>query len=433
MPDNKPNNPNKPPEENWLVSFGRSLGDATGLNDLFAKDPNLEKKLTHEQIHRDRFAYEEFKVNQNIKEVQDANKEEIQKQSEASAKRAEQADISSGYDKLSGLNVQPTDKRSVANQELRDIFDPGVVSLVNTEMDIGPVIPVSDISVPEAGDGTVQNNFNIHVTAPEKIQTKILQSNVNSIIKNALPTLTGSPEIIKKNLYQSYQNTFAPITNQYTEITKNEFFNTTQNNPTLQNVTFESAMGQYQNGQSIPGLILSDMKSDDVGFSMTTGDNNFTNVEKTKYMETNKTIQSTPNYNINNSSTILNNEYYNNITNQSNSFVGGDNSIQNIMSNTENNIDYVSHASKHMALEQKMLEFDQSIATAERRKNTNLQMRIDDTIEASTEKSFNDINAGLQSPSSGRGLPLSNITETTDQIYFLSNANNPPIWRVVAG
>lgn len=331
------------------------------------------------------------------------------------------------------LDNKPTDKRSVANQELRDIFDPGVVSLVNTEMDIASVIPVSDISVPEAGDGTVQNNFNIHVTAPEKIETKILQSNVNSIIKNALPTLTGSPEIIKKNLYQSYQNTFAPITNQYTEITKNEFFNTTQNNPTLQNVTFESAMGQYQNGQSIPGLILSDMKSDDVGFSMTTGDNNFTNVEKTKYMETNKTIQSTPNYNINNSSTILNNEYYNNITNQSNSFVGGDNSIQNIMSNTENNIDYVSHASKHMALEQKMLEFDQSIATGERRKNTNLQMRIDDTIEASTEKSFNDINAGLQSPSSGRGLPLSNITETTDEIYFLSNANNPPIWRVVAG
>ena len=108
-----------------------------------------------------------------------------------------------------------------------------------------------------------RSNFNINVNAKERIERERIHTKVNTVINNAIPTLSGSSDMIKKNLLENYQKAFSTTINenQNYQIIGGSNTNFSDNN---QNETFNMTMEQYSNGQSIPALMMRGMGYDGV-------------------------------------------------------------------------------------------------------------------------------------------------------------------------
>lgn len=445
MADNKPNNPNQPPEENWLVSFGRGLGDVTGLNDLFAKDPTLDERTAHEQAHRDKFAYKEFKVDQSIKEAQDKNKEEIQRQTEASAKRAEQADISSGYDKLSGLNVQTPDKRTMANSELKDSMGSGVLSLVNP-----PSSPFADIPTPtetKVNDTeSVLNNFNVNVNINGGNQNpRAVASAANTAMKNALPTLTGAPAEVKKNSSTPLQNN-----SRNTSIQNNITQNTTQVLPAMMPPQSEDnwlvSLGKSlaPSVEGILGSIGIDIGRDEtldakVAQEQTTRDKiaQDTYTRLTTQMREKEVLHNIvensivePTTNISPISQYNNSVYVENITNEENV-----RQIQNLnVQNTSTNHNIAQQIqSQNDTFRRNQDELINKIAQETETKEKTDSLGMTDTQEATGTTPKEGVGPTPPNPTSNNPGKVKLTDSLVSTPMFITKMNSPPSWRTVLG
>ena len=103
------------------------------------------------------------------------------------------------------------DKRKIANEELAETINSGVLSFITPsppEFSNLPEMPQPMIA--ESGQ-SISNNFNINVNVSGNQNTSAINSAASSAIRNALPTLTGSTEEIKKNSSEVLRETSSQI------------------------------------------------------------------------------------------------------------------------------------------------------------------------------------------------------------------------------
>jgi len=99
------------------------------------------------------------------------------------------------------------DKRQLANQELQNSLDSGILSFVPPSQE--------SFKIPDApkfentnSEGNVTNNFNVNVNVNGgQNTTKLIQTATSNAIQKALPNVAGSPEDIKKNSSIGFQTT----------------------------------------------------------------------------------------------------------------------------------------------------------------------------------------------------------------------------------
>lgn len=331
------------------------------------------------------------------------------------------------------------DKRVLANEQLEDVIDPGVVSLAPTSYDSEIKLPDNAIDGVESMPSVVHNSFNINVNAPERVEKETIQTKVNTVIKNALPTLTGSAESIKKNSVQIYQNILSPIFNQYTRASKSATLNPIYDvdSPAEKIEDAQKLFNNYKDRQSIPELLMRSIAMDGTSPSngnytlqQTQQNNNLQNLNKYQSI-----IQNNSSYNISDNNKNIN-LYTNNNQTQLNENIsyGGDTLMSSIIMKPENNIDYVTNVTRERALNQMSGRYEDSISRQSRNSSLLQQLENEDLIEAtttgSTQRELIDFEENI--PSVDREDKLAHFTETNDIPYFQIQANNPPVWRVVS-
>lgn len=90
------------------------------------------------------------------------------------------------------------DKRQLANEQLQETLDSGILSLAGPQPQNFVELPESSQAAVSAEGGNVTNNFNVSVNVNGG-SSKSIQSATSSAIQNAIPNMSGSADEIKKN------------------------------------------------------------------------------------------------------------------------------------------------------------------------------------------------------------------------------------------
>lgn len=100
------------------------------------------------------------------------------------------------------------DKRKIANEELHETLNSGILSFAATPSQNFVELPETSRDENALQGGSVTNNYNVNVNMSGGGDARSIQQAANSAMQNALPNLTGSPDEVKKNSSIDFQSNF---------------------------------------------------------------------------------------------------------------------------------------------------------------------------------------------------------------------------------
>lgn len=331
------------------------------------------------------------------------------------------------------------DKRQIANVELEETLNSGILSFVEPQSQSFAELPDAPQTENDASNGNVVNNFNVSVNVNGGGDSRTIQNITTTSLQNALPNMNESSNEIKKNSSIDFQGIYGQDSNA---------LNITQEPDILNNL-----YSIYQsNDQSPSDLIYSNIS-------------HFQKAEISHYSYSESSLK-TDNQNTKNQYEVLKNIIYypsqgddynekmpsdysittdvsnispqtNNYNIQNTSSYGGY-ALQNFnnlnIENTSNsNIEAIMELSrkKDRVQAQELQNVNKTVRNIEDLGKLN-QNEMDDVTEATTvERKYG---AGPSVNRSHDGRKASHINSPLNNTpKFIEKMNRPPIWRSVLG
>lgn len=306
------------------------------------------------------------------------------------------------------------DKRKMANDELSETINSGVLSFTTPEVSPFTDLPEMPQLESQSESGNISNNFNINVNVSGNANPSRISNAATSTMRNILPNLTGSPDDIKKNSSVIFQDT---------------------SNPILDDAEI------YQDGSSVPIL-------DFVKFGV------FDLPEISNYTYTESYLKEVSNKEVKNYE-ILKNVVHNSVTQQNDisnvsPYSAFDTSLYveetmgqrhlqtinnlNIHQNSENNLELANEMSRQQKHYQSREE--DLVEQAKNNFGNVNQMNAlgeEDKREAATSTNM-QFGAGPITSNQSPSRKASNINGPLfENPLFVKQMNSPPVWRTVLG
>lgn len=309
------------------------------------------------------------------------------------------------------------DKRKIANEQLQETLDSGILSFAATPSQNFVELPESSSDENGSQGGPVTNNFNVNVNVSGG-DVRSIQQAANSTMQNALPTLTGSADEVKKNSSIDFQSNY-------------------EEEPRI----FDNLIQLYeQENQSPSDLMFSKMaefESPEVAhYSYSTSSLKENNVKINNQYEVLKNViySSTENQNIMNVSpySATDASFYidRTLSGKQTEMI----SELNIENSTNNNFEVLTELSRRRERMQdrEMMQLNKTVGNVRDISDLN-ENEIDDVKEATsiTRK-------GGAGPTPSQSLSTTNRphhfnTSLNDPPVFIDKMNRPPIWRSALG
>ena len=329
------------------------------------------------------------------------------------------------------------DKRKIANEELAETINSGVLSFVtpgSPEFTNLPEMPQQMMA--ESGQN-ISNNFNINVNVSGNQNSSAINSAASSAIKNALPTLTGSTEEIKKNSSEVLRETSSQILKEteketYREVLReiisptNDYTNNT-NVEIFENNSSVPILGMVGIGMPEMPDLANDVKSESIFNSNNTEVQNF---QMLKNILNNTNVEMSDAENIYPYTSFDTSLYV-----DSDGSTTNYQSINNLMvhQNTENNLESANTLSRQSNYSIRHEELANKAETDFQ----NLR-KMNDLGDEDKKEATPLFNAGLGNAQLTKKIEIPRKpSHVNGPLYehpvFINQMNRPPVWRSVLG
>lgn len=313
------------------------------------------------------------------------------------------------------------DKRKLANEQLQETLDSGILSFAAPQEQNFVELPESSESDSATETANVTNNFNVNVNVNGTGNSRSIQQTANSAIQNALPNLYDSSEDLKKNSSANYMGNFE----EGSEL-----------------ISFADSLADMGGGFS-PELIytsLSEFQTPDVShytYSESTLRENNSKINNQYEVLKNVIYSSTENQNITNISpyTSTDPSFYIDQSSVNDQTINNL-SIENQMGDTTELITELSRKQDN-SQKQNMVELNKTLRNVQDISNLN-EREIDDVAEATTigrkrgsgvpgESPFNPSMVARFPENISTSVGLNTVPKLIEKM------NRPPTWRSVLG
>ena len=350
------------------------------------------------------------------------------------------------------------DKRKIANEELSETINSGILSFVNPEILEFSDLPEITPSSTEAANQAVLNNFNVNVNVSNSsnmnsssvlsqnsqgnLKESFLQNNTQLIktaatnaMRNALPTLSGSSEEIKKNSPTILQGSSNQILNE----TENKIYQNLFSNLMIEDFYMTNNSKTYKEDSSVPILNFNE-----IGITETPNIENYSYTESPIQTENNRESNQYENF-----KNIVNNfslNYHDATSTTPYTSFNTSSYIEEVMG--ERRIETINNLQVYKNLDNKF-KIDNIIPTTpdiDYNKSDNLIKKLQRDLDVSKMNALSDEDT-IEATSSS--VALGNLSSNASKLnsrnfshingpdeeypIFLTQMNRPPVWRSVLG